>query len=331
VICETEMSRFALFSGATPSTGVGFGTTSLMGLTSTGERLKLLGNAFDAGIRHYDTAPYYGYGEAERALGDFLNGKRDECTITTKYGILPPAVVKARWVNLMARKVLHWFPMFRTAFSRKAQALSKKPPFTAAAARKSLEQSLVALKTDRIDLFLLHEPTFADAAAGEILQFLNDEKRMGRIRAYGCGGKFEVLQKVAAAGISTSEWLQFEDNVLSRRIEEIRATGARCITYRTFHQALPILARWLEVNQVQRAEWERRLQVNLKAEGNLAGLLQAASHARNPDGIVLFSTRRADRIHSAVEVASGRRFSSAQAKLFDELVRDGHIQPGADS
>ena len=315
------MKQLSFFPGAGASTILGFGTTSFMGLRSSKERLALLEIAFEAGIRHFDTAPAYGYGEAERILGDFIAGKREQLTVTTKYGIQPPAVVKTRWVNLLARRILRWLPSLRQALSRKALALSKRGVFSPAEARRSLDQSLTALKTDHVDLFLLHEPTYADAASGEVHQFLEEEVRCGRIRAFGCGGEFDAIQSIAAAKLPSARWLQFEDNVLNRRIEKIRATGARCITYRTFHQALATLTCWLESVPGRQAEWERQLQVDLHAEGTLAGLLQAASHSRNPDGIVLFSTSRADRIRSAAQIASGNQFSREQLQKFDELTK----------
>jgi len=315
------MKQIALFPSAAPSTILGYGTTSLMRAQSSKERLALLGIAFDLGIRHFDTAPYYGYGEAERVLGDFIENKRDQLTITTKYGIQPAAVVKLRTVNLLARRVLRLFPFLREALSKRAQLLSQKCPFTAAAARRSLEQSLSALKTDRVDLFLLHEPTYADAASEEIHQFLQAELRLGRIRAFGCGGDFHVIEQIANAKLPTSKWLQFEDNILNRRIEKIRPNGAKCITYRTFHQALAALTGWLEAAPGRYGDWESQLQIDMRTEGTLASLLQAASHSRNPDGIVLFSSHRADRIRSAVRVASENRFSSQQLRKFDELTK----------
>lgn len=313
------MKHLPLFPGASASTNLGFGTTSLMGLVSSKERLNLLETAFEFGIRHYDTAPYYGYGEAERVLGEFMVGKRDQLTVTTKYGIKAPAVLKSRTVNRMARQLLRLFPGMRQMLSRRVQALTPKSRFTATEARASLERSLGALKTDHVDLFLLHEPEYADAAAEEMRGFLEYEVERGTIRAYGCGGEFEVIQKIATSRLPTAAWLQFEDNVLSRRIEEILATGSNCITFRTFHQALAALTDWLETDPSRYGEWGGKLQMDLRADGNLAGLLQAASHARNPDGIVLFSTRRADRIRAAAQVASGDQFSTEQIDTLGSL------------
>ena len=172
-----------------------------------------------------------------------------------------------------------------------------------------------------MDLFLLHEPTFSDASSDEIHAFLEEEVWRGRIRAYGCGGEFSAIQPIAEAHLPTSGWLQFEDNVLSRRIELIRATGSRCVTYRTFHQALPLLANWLASNPEVQSEWESQLNLSLIENGALSGMMLAASLARNQEGIVLFSSSRSDRIHDAVRVAKGEMFSTQQIGLFIELTR----------
>lgn len=315
-----SLKEFRLFPGSPATTQLGFGTTSMMGLPSTKDRVALLECAFESGIRHFDTAPLYGYGEAERVVGEFLKGRREQVTVTTKYGMQPSAVVKARWVNLLARRILRLMPSLRATLSRKAQSLSKKSVFTAAGARRSLDQSLVALGTDHVDLFLLHEPAFDDAASEEIQRFLADELQGGRIRAFGCGGSHGVIQSIATANLPISRWLQFEDHVLSRRIEGIQSAGARCITFGSF-KALPALTHWLASDPGRYAEWERELGCDCRSQGTLAALLQAGSHARNPAGIVLFSTHRADRIAAAVKVASGKRFSREQLHRFDELTR----------
>ena len=56
---------------------------------TTSRRLRLLETAYAHGIRHFDTAPLYGQGEAESLLGQFSRGKRDSITITTKFGLIP--------------------------------------------------------------------------------------------------------------------------------------------------------------------------------------------------------------------------------------------------
>jgi D-threo-aldose 1-dehydrogenase len=315
-----RLKPFNPFPNSAATTHLGLGTTSMMGLPSTKERLALLESAFELGIRHFDTAPLYGYGEAERVLGEFLRGRRDQVTITTKYGIKPPVIMKTRWMNLFARRVLRLLPFLHNAASRQAQSLSKRSVFTAAEARSSLDQSLLALGTDYVDLFLLHEPMFEDASSEEIHGFLAEEKQRGRVRAFGCGGSHAVIEVIASAKLPTSQWLQFEDHVLSRRIEGIQSGDEQCITFGSF-KALPELTDWLKSVPGRCDVWERELGCDCRSQDTLAALLQAASHARNPDGIVLFSTRRTDRIAAAVKTASGNEFSGEQLRKFDELTK----------
>ena len=74
---------------------VGFGCSSLTG-TSPSNANRVLQTAFDAGVRHFDTARYYGYGEGEGILGRFLKSRRSDVTITTKFGIEPPRRTAAK-------------------------------------------------------------------------------------------------------------------------------------------------------------------------------------------------------------------------------------------
>ena len=68
---------------------LGFGTSSLHHLLSRRDRRSLLLHAESVGITHFDTAPYYGYGLAERELGLALRDRRSRITVTTKVGLYP--------------------------------------------------------------------------------------------------------------------------------------------------------------------------------------------------------------------------------------------------
>src|SRR5437764_7899291 len=84
------MERVELGTTGRTTTRLGFGCASLMGALGKRESLALLEAAYEAGVRHFDVAPLYGFGQAEGCLGEFLAGRRDQVTVTTKYGI-PPA------------------------------------------------------------------------------------------------------------------------------------------------------------------------------------------------------------------------------------------------
>lgn len=293
-----------------------------MSAGSTQERLALLGTAYDARISHFDTAAYYGHGEAERLLGRFLSGKRDKVTITTKFGIEPSGIVKARWINLLARKVLKAAPFLKTILRHGApKSGSTWGVFDPEKAKASLERSLAALQTDYIDLFLLHEPTMESAASQPLIEFLEGEVARGSIRAYGCGGEWDQIGKIAASGLPSSKWLQFEDNPVFRHLESAEVYGAKCITFAPFNTALPVLESWLDRQSGLREAWTEELGVDCSDKNNLAGLLLAGSLARNHRGLVLFSSKNAQRIKEAARVASGEAFSNQQVEKFLQLAK----------
>jgi len=322
------IGKVPFLSPESSTTCLGYGTTSLLGVDSTRARLSLLEIAYDAGIRHFDTAPYYGYGEAERLLGDFLEG-RENVTVTTKFGIGAPSVVKNRNVNLLARRVIKLFPFLRRAASRKAQSLSRRGAFTVPEARQSLENSLFALRRDFIDLLLLHEPTIEAASSRELIDFLSSELQKRRIRGFGCGGDFHILRAIAQCKPEVSRHLQFEDDVAGNGIAEGKRLGAQCITFRTFQKVLPQMQAWLDNHEQIRKSWSKCLDVDLKKREVLADMLQALGHFRNPSGIMLFSSRIPGRVRRAAEVATGGVFSRDQLKEFDTLLGKVAGQIGA--
>lgn len=85
----------------------------------------ILDHAFELGIRHFDVARLYGYGEAERILGDFLRGIRSEVTITTKCGL----ILRVRTITetLKARTIreLNRFPPVEDALRLAKHAVIK--------------------------------------------------------------------------------------------------------------------------------------------------------------------------------------------------------------
>src|SRR5207245_2931438 len=70
--------------------GVRSATSCLRGALSQRAPVRLRETAFDAGIRHFDTAPAYGLGASEAIVGEFLARHRGQVSITTKFGLLPP-------------------------------------------------------------------------------------------------------------------------------------------------------------------------------------------------------------------------------------------------
>jgi D-threo-aldose 1-dehydrogenase len=99
--------------------------------------------AWEAGIRYFDTSPWYGLGLCERRFGRFLHDKpRGDYVLSTKVGKL----LKASTAN-EAKK---YFP-FTTS--------PNDPVFdyTADGVRRSVEDSLQRMGIDRIDMLFVHD------------------------------------------------------------------------------------------------------------------------------------------------------------------------------
>jgi D-threo-aldose 1-dehydrogenase len=73
-------------------TALGLGTATLGGSLipmAGADRLDVIRTAWGGGVRYFDTAPFYGVGAAERAVGDVLREKpRGEWVLSTKVGRL---------------------------------------------------------------------------------------------------------------------------------------------------------------------------------------------------------------------------------------------------
>jgi D-threo-aldose 1-dehydrogenase len=99
--------------------------------------------AWNAGIRYYDMAPWYGLGLAERRYGNFLHNKnRSEFVLSSKVGKL----LKAS----KAAKNKEYFP-----FSPSPNDVVYD--YTAAGVRRSIEDSLQRLGIDSLDIVFVHD------------------------------------------------------------------------------------------------------------------------------------------------------------------------------
>jgi D-threo-aldose 1-dehydrogenase len=132
--------------------------------------------AWDAGVRHFDTAPHYGLGLSERRLGAVLQGRpRDEFVLSTKVGrLLVPDPAGAARLDDQGFAV--------PATSRRAWDFSRD------GVRRSIEESLERLGVDRIDIAYLHDPEdHWQQALDEGLPALVELREEGVVRGVGAG------------------------------------------------------------------------------------------------------------------------------------------------
>ncbi len=132
--------------------------------------------AWDEGIRYFDTAPHYGLGLSERRLGAALAAyPRDEYVLSTKVGrVLEPDPDGASRTDDQGFAV--------PAAFRRRWDLSRD------GIRRSLEDSLGRLGLDRVDIVYLHDPDdhFEDAVTSAFPALL-ELREQGVVDAIGAG------------------------------------------------------------------------------------------------------------------------------------------------
>ena len=87
-----EQRKFKPFGEVSALTLGGGGIGRIWGESTREEAVQTVNLAIDKGINHFDVAPMYGRGEAEKVIGQAIKGKDlDDLHFTTKcsLGILP--------------------------------------------------------------------------------------------------------------------------------------------------------------------------------------------------------------------------------------------------
>ena len=288
---------------------LGFGTAGLMARLGRRESVRLLEIAHDSGITHFDTARAYGYGEAEAALGDFLAGRRDAVTVTTKLGMLPPrrsrALQGAKAVGRVGARAL---PALRPLLRRGAQSMASSGAFEPVAARASLETSLRELRVETVDLLLLHECRPADLQTEGLHDFLEQVVAEGKVRAFGIGTDRASTAAIVASRPEFARIVQVRQTVADPALE--LPPGIGLIT----HSAVVPLVE--AVSEAARAEgWSRDTVGRLL----LAGALRA-----NQAGAVLFSSTDEGRIRANAALADE---PGPSAEDLERLARLAELDP----
>ncbi len=305
----------------TPVSRIGFGTSMLMSRLNRKQSERLLWAALDAGITHFDTARLYGYGEAERALGDAIRGHRDRLTVTTKVGILPPKRSPLLTIaKYAARKVAARIPQLRTSLRRKAETMVQSGIFDIPTVTMSLETSLRQLRTDYVDFLLLHECSEADLQNEELLKFLQSAQRQGKVRYYGLATTVSVTGRALSRFPEYTPVVQFPNSAFERNIQllDLQA-GPAIFTHSSLSVGFTQLCSDLAAQPSLASEWSRRLGVNCLDPLALGEAALAYAMNENQGGVVLFSSTSQKHIRANALTGSKSSFAS-RAKIFLELV-----------
>jgi len=308
------MRTVALAGAEKATTQVGFGCAYLLGPGLDGAvSRRLLDAAWDAGIRHYDVARLYGQGQSEALLGEFLKAHPD-ATVTTKFGMTPPTFAQ-RLLQAAQRRV----PGLK-GYKRK-----EKATFNAAECRASLELSLRELGRDHVELFLLHEAQVGELVHDDLLRFLEDQRKAGKIGDYGIGGEYGVVPALYAERKPYCRVLQMEWSVFGPKLE---IPDAYRVHYRTFAKPAVALGELFGRDPELLRRWSSVVGAELSEPLTLSRLLLKASLDAWPGSLTLFSTRREEHIADNTAVAGDDALAGPAARLA-RLVTDEGAEIGA--
>jgi len=173
---------------------IGYGTWPLVGdvngSVSYGkvnevDSIKSLMYAFSCGVNVYDTADFYGYGYVESLIGDVFHRVRDQICIITKGGMI---------------------------------SNDGQQDFSIGYLAKSLTASLARLKTNYVDVYMLHSPKIEVLQDDHILWYLKTMKESGLVKEYGISlrNPQDGFAAINDYGFTT---IEVNYNLLDRRAE----------------------------------------------------------------------------------------------------------------
>jgi D-threo-aldose 1-dehydrogenase len=191
-------------------TALGLGCATLGGSrieVSREEAEAIVRAAWAAGVRYIDAAPYYGFGQAERCVGDAMRWvPRDEWILSTKVGRL----LRPRLTSTEDEEHRHPMP-FEAVYDYSYDGIMR-----------SFEDSLQRLGLARIDILYVHDigvMQHGSAAHPRLMRTLRDSgyraleelRSAGTVRAIGMGvNEREVL-------LEALEWGDWDAFLLAGR------------------------------------------------------------------------------------------------------------------
>lgn len=240
----------------------------------------ILSTAWDAGMRYFDTSPWYGLTKSEKRFGEYLKSKRrDEFVFSTKVGRLFKEVPKDQvpptmWKNPLDYDFIH--------------------DYTSDGVKRSIEESLKRTGLSYIDVIYVHDlsedqvgdryPYFLKQAQNGAFKALSELRDEGVIKAWGMGvNKIEpILDCLNSADpdicLSATQYsiLEHEDAV-DRLLPAVKKAGVKLVSGAGFNSGyLAGRERYNYKNQIPKSIAEKYEKLKNIAEKYQVNLIDAS-------------------------------------------------------
>ncbi|MGH7281153.1 MAG: aldo/keto reductase, partial [Polyangiaceae bacterium] len=189
----------------------------------------LVARALDLGVVLFDTAP--SYGDSEAKLGRALSRDRNRAVLVTKGGY----------------------------------GVEATPDWTRECIARGVDRALLRLRTDSIDVFLLHSCPLDVLARGDLIEELGIAKSAGKIRAIGYSGDNDALAWAAresAIDVIETSLSPFDQSAFAH-VEAASVRGAGVLVKRPLGNAP-----WRFDARPERADiatyWDRYREMNFR-------------------------------------------------------------------
>lgn len=299
---------------------LGFGCVQLTSHQSIKKAVDVLECAYASGITHFDVARLYGFGRAEGILSYFLEKKRDRITVATKFGFdLPTGFSGNPKLISFAKKILKPFPAILHRAKRRGALMIKEGNFSPDQAIKSLEKSLQALRTDYIDIFLLHEATLYDAQNDDLIAALQQQVAKGTIRSFGIASDFEKFATSTTSIPTSYSILQFNDSAIDQQHQTL-SDSLGIITHSIFKPFETIIKATTQQPAATK-HFAATTGIDLFDPDIISALLLHYALQANPEGVVLFSSMNPRHIEKNCRMLEYHDFSADQLIGFCEFIK----------
>jgi aryl-alcohol dehydrogenase-like predicted oxidoreductase len=306
---------------------LGFGCGALLSKRRTRrDALRLLETAMDCGVTYFDTARMYGAGRAEGILGELTARKRERLVLTSKAGILPQS--RAIHVRAMGRSIrfLHKVaPNLKHHVLVPSASMPRFGAFGLVEFRNSVETSLKELRTDYIDILLLHECTAADLEETDLLHYLNDLKSEGKIRAFGIATGIEQTTSILKTHAELLDVVQIPSAIWNMNVRKLPTFDGLVITHSSLTSRFDILFARLSSDERMAAEWHSLTQIDPRDPTKLAHLLLAHALNANPNGVTIFFSSNTANVVANVKSVSSRAIDEKQIAGLNALLARKHV------